>query len=156
MGAVLIAWLLGTGADVKRPKSAIDAPMGVMASPLSQRILMAVLLLGFILVSGALTAFAGIRLYERWILPAVTDPAGHTVGVIAAILLFLAQVVLFRRFVKNFLVEFAGDVAAYVAPYKVSTFEGQARNPGTRVASRTVIYSARILIGAPLYDEVTS
>ena len=156
LGAVLIAWLLGTGADVKRPKSAIDAPIGVMASPKSQRILMAVLLLGFILLSGTLTAYVGIRLYERWILPAVTDPAAHTVGVIAAILLFLAQVVLFRRFVKNFLVEFAGDVAAYVAPYKVSTFEEirhEIQERGRRVAR--FIYSARDPeSAAPLYDEV--
>jgi hypothetical protein len=156
LGAVLIAWLLGTGADVKRPKAAIDAPIGVMASPMSQRILMAVLLLAFILVSGALTAYVGIRLYERWILPAVTDPAAHTVGVIVAILLFLAQVVLFRRFVKNFLVEFAGDVAAYVAPYKVSTFEEirrEIQERGRRVA-RFIYSVSDPQSAAPLYDEV--
>jgi hypothetical protein len=156
LGAVLIAWLLGAGGDVERPKAVIDAPIGVMASPLSQRIAMALVLLGFILGSGALTTWVGIKMYRGWILPAVTDPAAHRVAVIAAILLFLAQGVLFRRFVKNFLVEFAGDVAAYVAPYKVSTFEEIRRaiqERGRRVAR--FIYSARDpQSGAPLYDEV--
>jgi hypothetical protein len=156
LGAVLIAWLLGTGADVKKPKAAIDAPIGIMASPLSHRIGMALLLLGFIAVSGSLTVWVGMWLYRNWIRPAVTDPAAHLVGVIAAILLFVAQVFLFRRFVKNFLVEFAGDVAAYVAPYKVSTFEEirhAIQDRGRRVAR--FIYSALDpQSGSPLYDEV--
>ncbi len=156
LGAILIAWLLGTGADVKRPKSAIDAPIGVLASPFSHRLGMALVLLAFIFVSGALTVVVGLWMYRSWILPAVTDSAAHRVGVIAAFLVFVAQVVLFRRFVKNFLVGFVGDVAAYVAPYKVSTFEEirhAIQDRGRRVAR--FIYSARDpQSGAPLYDEV--
>jgi hypothetical protein len=156
LGAIAIAWLLGTGADVKRPKSATDAPIGTMAAPWWQRIAMALALIAFVLVSGALTAAVGIRMYRSWILPAVTDSSEHTVGVVAAVVLFVAQVVLFRRFVKNFLVEFAGDVAAYVSPYKVSTFEEirhSIQDRGRRVAR--FIYSARDpKSGSPLYDEV--
>ncbi len=156
LGAVLIAWLLGTGADVQRPKSAIDAPIGILASPLSHRIGMALVLIGFIFLSGGLTIWVGIKLYRGWILPAVTDSAAHRVGVITAILLFVAQVILFRRFVKNFLVEFAGDVAAYVAPYKVSTFEEIRRaiqERGRRVA-RFIYAATDPKSGLPLYDEV--
>lgn len=152
--AVLVAWVLGRGADVQRPKAVIDAPIGVLAPPKWQRAGMALLLIGFIVASGALTAWMGIRLYRSWILPAVTDSGAHPIGVVMVYLLFGVEAVMFRRFVKNFLVEFAGDVAAYVSPYKVSTFEEirhAIQDRGRRVAR--FIYSATDS-GAPLYDEV--
>jgi hypothetical protein len=156
LGAVVIAWLFGASADVKRPKSDTNVRLGAMASPLWHRIGSALVLIGIIVLSGALTVWVGIKLYRGWILPAVTDSASHRVGVVSAILLFVAQVILFRRFVKNFLVEFAGDVAAYVAPYKVSTFEEirhAIQERGRRVAR--FIYSAiDSKTGLPLYDEV--
>ncbi len=153
-GAVLIAWLLGSSADVNRPKAVIDAPIGIMASPMWQRVGMALLLIGSILVTGGLTVAIGIGLYRKWILPAVTDSAAHQVVVIVLILLFAVQSFLFRRFVKNFLVEFAGDVAAYVSPYKVSKFEEirRAIQERGRQAAK-FIYSARES-GSLLYDEV--
>ncbi len=154
--AVLVAWILGPGADVQRPKAVIDAPIGVLASPKSQRVGMALVLVGFIVASGALTAWMGILLYRSWILPAVTDPALHWVRFVLGVLLFIAEAVLFRWFVKSFLVEFAGDVAAYISPYKVSTFEEirhAIQERGRRVAR--FIYSARDPhSGSPLYDEV--
>jgi hypothetical protein len=153
-GAVLIAWLLGSSADINRPKAVIDAPIGIMASPMWQRVGMALLLVGSILVTGGLTVAIGIGLYRKWILPAVTDSAAHQVVVIVLILLFVVQTVLLRRFVKNFLVEFAGDVAAYVSPYKVSKFEEirRAIQERGRQAAK-FIYSARES-GSLLYDEV--
>ncbi len=153
-GAVLIAWLLGTGADVQRPKAVIDAPIGILASPMWQRVAMALAFFGSILLSGGLTVLIGIALYRKWILPAVTDPAAHRGVVIVGIVLFVVQAVLFRRFIKNFLVEFAGDVAAYVSPYKVSKFEEirHAIQERGRQAAR-FIYSARES-GSLLYDEV--
>lgn len=156
LGAVLIAWLLGTGADVRRPKAAIDAPIGVLASPKGQRLGMALLLFAVILVTGASTTWIGILLYRSWILPAVTYPASHLVGVVGAFVLFLVQALVFHKFVMNFLVQFAGDVAAYISPYKVSTFEEIRRaiqERGRRVAR--FIYAARDRqSGSLLYDEV--
>lgn len=117
---------------------------------------MALALVLLMVASGALTAWTGIWMYRSWILPAVTDPAAHPVGIGGAIILFVAQAVLFRRFVKSFLVEFAGDVAAYVEPYKVSKFEEIRRaiqDRGRRVAR--FVYSARDKeSGSLLYDEV--
>ena len=154
--AVLVAWRLGKGADVRRPKAVIDAPIGVLAPPKSRRAMMALTLVLFIVASGAATAWVGLWMYRSWILPAVTDPAAHPIGVGVAGLLFLAQAVVFRRFVKSFLVEFAGDVAAYVEPYKVSKFEEIRRaiqDRGRRVAR--FIYSARDKESNALwYDEV--
>ena len=156
LGSILIAWLLGTGADVQRPKAVIDAPIGVLASPMRQRVGMALLLFAVILVTGAATAAIGIMLYRSWILPAVKEPAAHLVGVIGAFFLFVVQTVVFRQFVMNFLVEFAGDVAAYVSPYKVSTFEEirhAIQERGRRIAR--FIYAARDpQSGSLLYDEV--
>ncbi len=154
--AVVVARVLGLGADVHRPKAVIDAPIGVLAPLKSRRVGMALALVGFIVASGALTAAIGIWLYRSWILPVITDPAAHPIGLALAILLFVAQALLFRRFVKSFLVEFAGDVAAYVSPYKVSKFE-EIRRPiqerGRRAAR--FIYSARDPhSGSLLYDEV--
>lgn len=151
---VTVAGVLGLGEDVERPKAVIDAPIGILAPPKSRRVLAVLILLGFIAGSGALTAWLGIRLYRGWILPAVTNPAEHLVAIAIVFLVFLAQAALFRWFVKSFLVEFAGDVAAYVSPYKVSKFEEirHAIQERGRQAAR-FIYSARES-GALLYDEV--
>ena len=54
--AVLVAWLLRKGADVERPRSVLDAPIGVLAPPKSRRALMALALVLFIVGSGAATA----------------------------------------------------------------------------------------------------
>ena len=117
---------------------------------------MALALVLLMVASGALTAWTGIWMYRSWILPAVTDPAAHPIGIAIAIVLFVAQAFLFRRFVKNFLVEFAGDVAAYVEPYKVSKFEEIRRaiqDRGRKVAR--FIYSARDKESSSLlHDEV--
>jgi hypothetical protein len=68
----------------------------------------------------------------------------------------LIEVLLFTRFVRGFLVEFAGDVAAYVSPYKVSKFEEIRRaiqDRGKRVAR--FVYSAESdTPGRALYDHV--
>jgi hypothetical protein len=151
---VLVAAILGPGADVERPKAVIDAPIGILAPPKSRRVLMVFALLIFIGASGGLTAWFGARLYRGWILPAVIDPAGHLVAVVLMVLVFLGQTALFRWFVKSFLIEFAGDVAAYVSPYKVSKFEEirHAIQERGREAAR-FIYSASES-GSLLYDEV--
>ena len=152
--AVVVAGILGPGADVERPKAVIDAPIGILAPRISRRVLAVLALLGLIAGSGASTAWMGIRLYRGWILPAVTDPTAHQGAVAIIVLVFLAQAALFRWFVKSFLVEFAGDVAAYVSPYKVSKFEEirRAIQERGRQAAR-FIYSARES-GSLLYDEV--
>ena len=154
--AIMVARVIGLSADVTRPRSVIDAPIGVLAPPRWRRAAMALALVLLMVASGALTAWTGIWMYRSWILPAVTDPAAHPMGIAVAIAIFLAQAVLFRRFVKNFLVEFAGDVAAYVEPYKVSKFEEIRRSiqdRGRRVAR--FIYAARDPVsGSLLYDEV--
>jgi hypothetical protein len=151
---VVVAGILGLGEDAVRPKAVIDAPIGVLAPRKARRVMMAFGVLVSIAASGALTAWLGIRLYRGWILPAVTDPAGHAVAIATVLVVFLAQVVLFRWVVKSFLVEFVGDVAAYVSPYKVSKFEEirHAIQERGRQAAR-FIYSARES-GALLYDEV--
>ena len=149
-----VAGILGLGEDAQRPKAVIDAPIGILAPPKSRRVLAALALLVFIAGSGGLTVWFGIRLYRGWILPAVTEPGAHPLAIAIVLLIFLAQAGLFRWFVKSFLVEFAGDVAAYVSPYKVSKFEEirRAIQERGRQAAR-FIYSARES-GALLYDEV--
>jgi hypothetical protein len=152
--AVLVARVLGPGADIKRPKSVIDAPIGILAPSKTLRVWMALTLVLFIVASGAVTAMVGVWMYHRWILPAVLDPFAHPVGLSLAVLLFAGEAFAFRRFVKGFLVEFAGDVAAYVSPYKVSTFEEIRRSiqeRGRRVAR--FIYSAKDA-NQFLYEEV--
>jgi hypothetical protein len=69
---------------------------------------------------------------------------------------YLIEVVLFTRYVRAFLVEFAGDVAAYVSPYKVSKFEEIRRaiqERGKRVA-RFVYSACADASNRALYDHV--
>jgi len=154
--AVIIAGSLGPGADVERPKAVIDAPIGVLAPRKWKRVGMAVALVLLIVEWGALTAMIGAVMYRDWLLPAATAPAAHLFGFALAFGLFLTQVVAFRLLVKRFLIEFAGDVAAYVAPYKVSTFEEirhAIQERGRRVA-RFIYAATDSESGALLYDEV--
>jgi len=154
LATVLAAGALGPGPDVKRPKAKINGKLGELAPSKSARRGMALALVVLIVASGAATAWLGVRWYRSWILPAVTDPRAHWIGFVSGVLLFLAEALLFRRFVKNFVVEFGGDVAAYLSPYKVSIFEEirhAIQDRGRQVAR--FIYSARES-GSLLYDEV--
>lgn len=140
---IVVARVLGLGADVQRPKSVIDAPIGILAPPMSRRVGMALALVLLIVSSGAMTAAAGMWMYSTWILETVKHSREHPIALVIGIVLFVAEAVMFRKFVKGFLVEFAGDVAAYVSPYKVSKFEEIRRaiqDRGRRIAR--FIYSA--------------
>jgi hypothetical protein len=154
LATVMVAAALGPGPDSQRPKAKINCNVGELAPSKWARRGMALALVLVIVATGVATALLGIWWYGSWILPAVTDPGAHWVGFVSGVLLFLAEVLLFRRFIKNFVVEFGGDVAAYLSPYKVSIFEEirhAIQDRGRQVAR--FIYSARES-GSLLYDEV--
>jgi hypothetical protein len=105
---------------------------------------------------GAVVFWIGKRMYADWLLPALLDPSFHRVALAIIIVGYLIEVLLFTQFVRGFLVGFAGDVVAYVSPYKVSKFEEIRRaiqERGKRVAR--LIYSAEgDTPGRVLYDHV--
>ena len=154
-GAVMItAGIIKPDTAVEETKPVIDGGIGKLAPPKSRRVLAAVELVLIILLSSALTTGLGVWMYRSWTLPAVTHPDRNVVGLVLAVALFAALTWGFRRFVKGFLVEFGGDVAAYLSPYKVSIFEEirhAIQERGRQVAR--FIYSARES-GALLYDDV--
>jgi hypothetical protein len=153
--AVIIARTLGLGTDAQRPKAVIDAPIGILAPRKWRRNAMLVLLMVIIFALGSLTVVAGFPMYARWLLPAVTAPSAHPFALSVAIISFALEVVLVFV-MKEFMIEYAGDVAAYVSPYKVSKFEEIRRaiqDRGKNVAR--FIYSARTPgSNEPLYNAV--
>jgi hypothetical protein len=111
------------GGDARAPRSAIDAPVGILAPRKWTRVVMLTLALVAIVVSAVVTWMIGRWMHDAWLLPAVLAPRAHPVALGLAILLYVLESLLLFRFVKGFLIEFAGDVAAYVSPYKVSKFD---------------------------------
>lgn len=154
--AMVIARVAGIGADTGRPKSAIDAQPGMMASKKSQRWGSAVLTVAAAVASLAITAFVGYVMYGSWLLPAARDPIGKWLRASLAVLILGGEMFVFLRLIRGFLIEFGGDVAAYVAPFKVSKFE-EIRH-AIQERGRTVarfIYAVRAPgSDRPLYDRV--
>ena len=152
----IVGWILRPRADTKRPKAVIDAPLGILAPRKWKRVVMVLAVESIMLLTTLFGVWVGIKMYEQWLLPVVNNPASHPVSLIFATLLFVAEFLLLRQFVQGFLIEFAGDVAAYVSPYKVSKFEEIRRDiqeRGRRIAR--FIYSARAADSIdPLYDAV--
>lgn len=156
IASAIVVRLLGLGADVERPKSVIGAPLGILAPRRWQRNVMLVVLAVLIIASAGFTLWTGLWMHSRWLVPAVTEPSSHRVSLGLAILLILLEAIILLKFVKGFLVEFAGDVAAYVSPYKVSKFEEirhDIQERGRCIAR--FIYSAHaIASNDPLYNAV--
>jgi len=155
--AIIVARLLGTGSDTARPRSVIDPPeVGILAPLKRTRAAALVGVLAIILGWGAVVFRIGKWMYAVWLLPTLLNPSFHRVSLVIIVVAYLIEVLLFTRFVRGFLVEFAGDVAAYVSPYKVSKFEEIRRaiqDRGKRVAR--FVYSAESdTPGRALYDHV--
>jgi hypothetical protein len=154
--AVALARVAGIGADTGRPKSAIDAEPGIMASKRSKRWMSAIIVALVVGLSLWATIYLGQLMYDRWLLPAASEPRAHVAGVIAAIALLAIEAYVLLKLIREFLIEFGGDVAAYVAPFKVSKFEEIRR--GIQERGRTVarfVYAARAPgSDQPLYDRV--
>jgi len=152
----IVGWILRPGADKKRPKAVIDAPLGILAPRKRRRVVMVLVVETIMLLTTVFGIWIGIKIYQQWLLPVVNNPASHPVALISATILFVAALLLLRQFVQGFLIEFAGDVAAYVSPYKVSKFEEirhEIQERGRRIAR--FIYSARGTDSIdPLYDAV--
>lgn len=154
--AVFIARLSGIGADTSRPKSVIDAQPGIMASRKWRRWVTASIVTMVVAVSLWATIYVGKVMYQRWLLPAATDPFQHLLGAALALALLAIEAFVFLKLIRGFLIEFGGDVAAYVAPFKVSKFD-EIRH-GIQERGRTAarfIYAARAAgTDRPLYDRV--
>jgi hypothetical protein len=104
-----------------------------------------------------LCCWLGLHWTYRWLVGALADNTGmpglHSPGAAIAVgLLVIGGVVLL--FLRYFLIEYAGDVAAYVSPYEVSKFQelrDAVQSVGRRVA-RYVYGSTEG--GRPVYDSV--
>ena len=154
--ASLIARVSGIGADTRRPKSATDAEPGRMASRKWRRWASAGIVAGVIAASLWTTIQVGDFMYRRWLLPAATDPIANFMGAATALILLAVEAFVFLRLIRGFLIEFGGDVAAYVAPFKVSKFEEIRRGiqERGRTAARFIYGSRRPNSDRPFYDRV--
>jgi hypothetical protein len=152
--ATLIAPHVGLGNDSVKPKSINGGPLGILAPRKWRRNLMLLGVVAIVVAASIGGFWFGGRLYYHWLLPAVTNPSAYVLSLIVGTILFLIEIGGLVLAVKGFLIQFAGDVAAYVSPFKVSKFEEirhKIQERG-RVAAH-FIYSAKA--GAvPLYDAV--
>ncbi|MCR4340761.1 MAG: hypothetical protein NUW01_12845 [Gemmatimonadaceae bacterium] len=154
--AMIAARAAGVGADTGRPKSATDAQPGMMASKSWRRWGSAALTVIAAIASIVITAVAGYLMYRCWLLPAAEDPVKNWPRAVLAVILLGGEAFAFLRVMRGFLIEFGGDVAAYVAPFKVSKFEEirRAIQERGRSAAR-FIYAVRAPgSDRPLYDRV--
>jgi hypothetical protein len=149
VASAFIARALGKGPDSTKPNAATDQAMQSQAPPLWTRFAVFVVLLVVVAGTALAAAAIGMGLY-RWLLPVVQDPAAHRWALVGALVAYVVEVVLFTKLISGFLIQFGGDVAAYISPYKVSKFEEIRRaiqERGRRIAK--FIYSAK-----PMYDKV--
>jgi hypothetical protein len=152
--ATLIAPHVGLGNDSVKPRSVNGGPLGILAPRKWRRNVMLVGVVATVIAASVGDFWFGERLYHHWLLPAVTNPSAHVLSLIVGAILFLIEVAGLVLVVKGFIIEFAGDVAAYVSPFKVSKFEEirhKIQERG-RVAAQ-FIYSAKSGT-APLYHAV--
>jgi len=155
--AITVARLLGTGSDTARPRSVIDPPeVGILAPLKRTRVAALLSVLAIVVGWGAVVFRIGTWMYADWLLPTLLNPSFHRVSLAIIVVAYLIEVLLFTHFIRGFLVAFAGDVTAYVSPYKVSKFEEIRRaiqDRGKRVAR--FVYSAEgDTPGRALYDHV--
>lgn len=141
--------------DIEEPKPVINPErIGELAPSKGRRVLAALKLVLVILVSAAAIVALGFWIYNSWTHPAIAHPRKNLIGLLLAVALLAALTFGLGRFVNGFVIEFAGDVAAYLSPYKVSIFEEirhAIQERGRQIAR--FIYSARES-GSLLYDEV--
>ncbi|MGH9423012.1 MAG: hypothetical protein ACRD3J_23755, partial [Thermoanaerobaculia bacterium] len=135
------------------PKSVSQAPIGILAPIKWRRQLMVLLLIVVLGISSVFAVGIGWLMYAQWLLPALLTPLTHKLSITVAFIAFAGEVVLLLL-ARRFLIQYTGDVAAYVSPFKVSRFEEirhQIQLRG-RDAAR-FIYSAKNG-GEFLYDSV--
>ena len=96
---------------------------GSLAPSIWSRSAMVLALAIVITLASWVTYRFGSWMYRTWLGPLAADPGGHSIGLAAAALAFVLEFILLRMFAQRFLVQFVGDVAAYISPFKVSTFE---------------------------------
>jgi hypothetical protein len=119
--ALPVAWLLRSRRP--EPPPAVNQPCGFLAPSLWARSLMVLATAVVVGLSSWLTWLVGSRMYFGWLQPLTADPMSHIWRLFLAGVAFVAEFVALRMFAERFLVQFVGDVAAYISPFKVSTFE---------------------------------
>ena len=163
--SILIATLLTLpAAYLLRSRKTEPAPVidetekdfGILAPSIWKRSAMVVVAAIIVTLSGWLTYRAGLWMYRVWLAPLAADPSSHVTGLAVAALAFAAEFVLLRMFIQRFLIQFVGDVAAYISPFKVSTFE-QIRHDiqdRAKVVAKFIYQSGHGAPNEPHYDKV--
>jgi len=119
--AVPIAWALRSRQP--QPPPALGAPYRSLAPALLKRVAMVLVVLAVIALVSWRTLIVGLCMYRNWLLPVAQSPRSHPYLLLGAAVVFAAELVVLRIFTQQFLVQFVGDVAAYISPFEVSTFE---------------------------------
>ncbi len=104
-------------------RARIDSEVGTVPPAMWKRRAMVLSVVAVILASAALMTFVGVLMYRWWITVVIADPRLHPLMLIGLLAAFFLEFLILRRFVQGFLIEFVGDVAAYLSPFKVSKFE---------------------------------
>ena len=137
------------------PAPVVDKPFGFLSPSLWRRSAMVLAAATVVTIGAWLTYRAGLWMYRVWLAPLAADPSAHITGLVVAALTFGAEFVLLRMFTQRFLIQFVGDVAAYISPFKVSTFEEIRHDVQDR--AKTVakfIYQSGRSANEPRYDKV--
>jgi hypothetical protein len=119
--AVPVAWILRSRQP--EPPPAVNAPVGSLAPAFIKRVGMLIVVLAVIALVSWATVIIGFWMYRSWLFPVAKSPSSHPYPLLAAALVFAIELVALRIFTQRFLIQFVGDVAAYISPFEVSTFE---------------------------------
>jgi hypothetical protein len=155
--SVLIAVILGLLANWlvrsrrQEPPPVVGRPFGFLAPRMLARSAMILVVAFVIAIGGWMTLLVGEWMYRKWLVPVEAAPSSHLLGLSLAAVTFVAEFVVLRVFMESFLIQFVGDVAAYISPFKVSTFEELRRaiQDRARLVAKFIYESS-----APDYDEV--
>lgn len=154
--SVLFAAFIENGPDIEQPRSEVNGELRKMAPSWTKRHLMAAFVAMLVLGSSWATLAFGKFIHGRWLLSAAIDPGAHLDVVVLGTSIFVVEAILLLLVVRGFLIQFAGDVAAYVSAYKVSKFHEirrEIQDRGKRVAR--FIYEAKTEDGKErLYEKV--
>jgi len=135
----------------QEPTPVVRKRIGFLAPSLAARSAMIGVVALVIAAGSWLTLLAGEWMYREWLVPVQAAPRSHPVWLLLAVTTFILEFVALRMFTERFLVQFVGDVAAYISPFKVSTFEEtrHAIQERARAVAKFIFESTD-----PVYDEV--